>query len=733
MAYGNTVVEPIATIGTGCRLPGGSSSPSRLWTLLKNPRVVASEAPGDRFNINAFYHEDPGYPGTTNSKEAYYLSDDPRPFDAPFFNISATEAKSIDPQQRQLLETVYESLEAAGLRLEALQGSSTGIFCGVMNNDWGELQSADYKSLPQYLATGAARSIIANRISMVALHHAVTALQQNECTPALATGTNLIQAPNIFISTTNIQMLSPTGRSRMWDANADGYARGEGVISIGNGHQPGRTNNGVTMPSSLSQLQLIQNTYARAGLDPRRVQDRCQYFEAQGTGTLAGDPQEAAAIHQAFFGPPASRDGVNNGCDISANRASKGTPANDHEILLVGSVKTVVGHTKGTAGLAGNMKATLSLQHGLIAPNLLFETLSPALEPFASHLKVVTEPIPWPPLPTGVPRRVSVNSFGFGGTNAHAILESYDASVKENVLNSYAGYLKGKPALNLVDFASLGSSIEELVGKIEEEAEAIGKRRKTANSRRCSDTPRILGVFTGQGAQWTQMGWELVGASPVARGWLEEMQNSLVNLRTKYRPSFSLTGELSNSVSKMRSAALSQPLCTALQIIIVNFLRAISVSFTSVVGHSSGEIAAAYAAGYLTATDAIRVAYLRGFVALMAGARNGQPGAMLAADVSAREAADICAKSKGKIALAAENAPSSVTFPGDADAIQLLEKRLKKENKFCRTLQVDTAYHSHHMQPCCRPYLDALEECNVKVKLPPTAQHGIPLYIRKII
>ncbi|KAL6237467.1 hypothetical protein BDW75DRAFT_238255 [Aspergillus navahoensis] len=800
MAYGNNVVETIAIIGAGCRLPGGSSSPSRLWTLLKDPRVVASEAPGDRFDIKAFYHEDPGYPGTTNSKEAYYLSDDPRPFDAPFFNISSNEAESIDPQQRQLLETVYESLEAAGLRLDALQGSSTGVFCGVMNNDWGELQSADYKCLPQYLATGAARSIIANRISyffdwhgpsvvvdtacsssMVALHHAVTALQQNECTLALATGTNLIQAPNIFISTTKIQMLSPTGRSRMWDANADGYARGEGVISIvlkrlrdaiADGdeiqcviratctNQDGRTM-GLTMPSSVSQLQLIQATYERAGLDPRRLQDRCQYFEAHGTGTLAGDPQEAAAIHHAFFGPPTSSDtnGVRHERGTSANSASNGASADDHDVLLVGSVKTVVGHTEGTAGLAGIMKAILSLQHGLIAPNLLFETLNPALEPFASHLKVVTKPTPWPALPAGVPRRVSVNSFGFGGTNAHAILEGYDASVKGNgrtiasgwpltlallpfvfsasserslaaVLTSYAGYLKGKPALNLVDFAATllqrrsalklrvslwASSIEELIGKMEEEAEAIGKRKKTVTSRRCSGSPRILGVFTGQGAQWTQMGWDMVEASPVARGWLEEMQASLDDLPTKYRPRFSLTNELSSPVSKMKSATLSQPLCTALQIIIVNFLRAMGVSFSSVVGHSSGEIAAAYAAGYLTATDAIRVAYLRGFVAPMAGAENGQPGGMLAAGVSAQEAAEICAEYKGTIALAAKNAPSTVTFSGDADAIQSLERKLKEENKFCRILQVDTAYHSHHMQPCCRPYLDALEECNIKV------------------
>ncbi|KAL4739913.1 thiolase-like protein [Aspergillus similis] len=366
-----------------------------------------------RFDINAFYHEDRGYPNTTNSKEAYYIPNDPRLFDALFFNISANETESIDPQQRQLLET-YESLEAAGLRLEALQGSSTGIFCGVINNDGGELQAADYKSLLQYLATGAARSIIANRVSYFFDWHGPL----KECTLALATGTNLIQAPNIFISTTKIQMLSPTGRSRMWNANADGYARGEGVISIvlkrlSNAITDGDniecviratgTNQDGRTTSSASQLQLIKNTYARAGLDPRRLQDRCQYFEARGTGTLAGDPQEAAAIHYAFLGPPASRDKDGS--------------------LLMSSVKTFVGHTEGTAGLAGIMKATLSLQHELIAPNLLSETLNPALEPFASHLKIVTEPTPWPPLPTGVPRRISVNSFRFGGINAHAILE----------------------------------------------------------------------------------------------------------------------------------------------------------------------------------------------------------------------------------------------------------------------------------------------------------------------
>ncbi|KAI9039672.1 type I polyketide synthase [Aspergillus affinis] len=797
--------EPIAIIGTGCRLPGGASSPSRLWDLLKSPRVVASQAPSSRFDMNSFYHEDPSYPGTTNTKEAYYLSDDPHPFDASFFNISAAEAESIDPQQRQLLETVYESLEAAGLRLDTLQGSSTGIFCGVMSNDWGELLSVDYKNLPQYMATGAARSIIANRVSyffdwhgpsivvdtacsssMVALHHAVTALQQQECSLALAAGTNLIQAPNIFVSTTKIQMLSPTGKSRMWDAEADGYARGEGVISIvlkrlrdaladGDSveciiratatNQDGRTM-GLTMPSSVSQLQLIKDTYARAGLNPLRYEDRCQYFEAHGTGTLAGDPQEASAIHHAFFGSPTLDTAVDNSNgflpDTPKTEGSDKRSSNQDEILLVGSIKTVIGHTEGTAGLAGVMKACLSLQNGYIVPNLLFNKLNPELEPFAQHLNLVTKLTPWPSLPPGVPRRVSVNSFGFGGSNAHAILESYGPDSSQNritkkaipcpitphvpvipfvfsaaserslvaVLRCYIKYLNETPTVDLVNFAKSlllhrsalkfrmsiwASSIDALRVQIEDEIDAIRTGKSVrVSTRRSPRQPQVLGVFTGQGAQWAMMGWDLIEISPEARRWLDEMQNGLDTLPAKYRPPFSIIEELSDPTAALGDSRLSQPLCTALQIVLVNFLKSIGVSFASVVGHSSGEIAAAYAAGVLTSTDAIRVAHLRGFVTSMSGAKNGQPGAMLAAGLSADKAVALCAGFDGRVTLAASNTPSLVTLSGDFDAIQSLEKMLNDGERFCRLLRVNTAYHSHHMYPCSGPYLRALEECGIK-------------------
>ncbi|KAF9895148.1 hypothetical protein FE257_000050 [Aspergillus nanangensis] len=789
MALTHPESEPIAIIGIGCRLPGGASTTSRLWELLKSPRMVASEPPTARFDVNSFYHDDSGYPGTTNAREAYYLCEDPRMFDASFFNISAAEAASMDPQQRQLLETVYEALESAGLRLEALQGSSTGIFCGVMNDDWGGLLAADCKAVPRYLATGVARSIIANRISyffdwrgpsvvidtacsssMVALHQACTTLQQRESSLCIAAGANLMPGPNIFISTTKIQMLSPTGRSRMWDAQADGYARGEAITAVAlkrlsdaiadgdhiecviratGTNQDGRTM-GLTMPSSVSQLQLIQSTYARAGLDPRDPEQRCQYFEAHGTGTLAGDPQEASAIHEAFFGPPT----INETNSFAANGSRNNGIARQRDVLLVGSIKTVIGHTEGSAGLAGVIKAALCMRHGFIAPNMLFETLNPALEPFSSHLNVATEITPWPPLLPGVPRRVSVNSFGFGGTNAHAILESYtdaasshgptavlpvvlpflySAASKQSlcaVLKSHVQYLKQNPPPDLMSYASAlyfrrsalacrlafsASGVEDLIIKLQAEADAVKTKTSTrANSQKSSSpSPRILGVFTGQGAQWAQMGLDLVSTSRKACSWLREMDEALSQLPPQYRPSFSLLDEISNPDCNLASASVSQPLCTALQIVLVNFLNALGVSFTVVVGHSSGEIAAAYAVGLMAASDAIKVAYLRGYVASRAGTDNGQRGAMLAAGLSAEEAAETCADYQGRVTMAASNSSSNVTLSGDADAIHELDRKFKDCDKFSRLLRVDTAYHSHHMTRCSCPYLEALRECGI--------------------
>jgi len=351
--------EPIAIVGTGCRFPGGVNSPSALSKLLENPRDVSQEIPQDRFDVNGYYHPDGSHHGTTNVRRSYLMQDNLRTFDAGFFNISPNEADSMDPQQRLLLEVVYEALEKGGHPIEQLRGSDTAVYVGTMGVDYNDTLLRDLNTIPTYFATGTNRAIISNRVSyyfdwhgpsmtidtacsssLIAVHQAVTALRTGESRVALACGTQVILGPGrssyptplaflnrqlteiaeVFVFESKMRMLSPTGYSRMWDADADGYARGEGVAAIvlkrlsdaiadgdhieclirGTGANQDGHSTGLTVPSSEAQAALIRQTYARAGLDLEDPRDRPQFFEAHGTGTKAGDPKEAAAIYECF-------------------------------------------------------------------------------------------------------------------------------------------------------------------------------------------------------------------------------------------------------------------------------------------------------------------------------------------------------------------------------------------------------------------------------------------------
>lgn len=315
--------EPIAIIGTGCRFPGGCNSVSKLWELLKEPRDLAKKIPADRFNIDRFYHKQGNHHGTTNVRESYFLEEDIAQFDHKFFAIPPAEAAAIDPQQRLLLEVTYEALESGGYTLDSLHDSDTSVYVGIMCDDYKLQQSQDLDFLPTYNATGTANSNASSRISyffnwhgpsmtidtacsssLVAVHEAVQTLRTGRSRMAIAAGTNLILYPFAYVAESNLNMLSPTGRSRMWDADADGYARGEGVATIllktlsaaledgdqiisvireiGINHD-GRTT-GLTMPSATAQAKLIRKVYMDSGLNPDDVADRCQFFEAHGTG-----------------------------------------------------------------------------------------------------------------------------------------------------------------------------------------------------------------------------------------------------------------------------------------------------------------------------------------------------------------------------------------------------------------------------------------------------------------
>ncbi|TWU72717.1 putative nrps-t1pks biosynthetic cluster [Metarhizium rileyi] len=774
-----TVVEPIAIIGTGCRFPGQCDNPSKLWDLLRKPRDLLKEIPENRFSTDAFYHPKNYHHGTSNVRHSYILEEDLKNFDAQFFGINSVEAQSVDPQQRLLLETVYESLESAGLSVKELQGSDTAVYVGVMSADFTDMIGRDTEMFPTYFATGTARSILSNRLSyffdwhgasmtidtacsssLIAMHQAVQTLRGGESSVAVVAGSNLILGPEQYIAESKLQMLSPTGRSRMWDSDADGYARGEGVAAIvlktlsraiADGdhiecvvretglNQDGRTP-GITMPSAAAQEALIRATYARAGLDLGKRADRPQFFEAHGTGTPAGDPVEAEAISKAFFGPQTHFE-----------------PCGPDDTLFAGSIKTVIGHTEGTAGLAAVIKSSLALQAGVIPPNLLLNKVNPQIEPFYGNVQIVSAAQKWPNISKGSVRRVSVNSFGFGGANCHAILESFDPEMSEEqsmeystpcfapflfsaasestlteTLERYQEYLKPGNAGATVRLSDLSwtlsnrrstlpwravvtasSDVEDLRRKLKKGTEFTNESSNSLSAKSRGLKPRILAIFTGQGAQWPRMGAELVEKSPAASRILARLDKSLQSLDRRDRPTWSLREQLTAGAdSAVGTASVSQPICTAVQILLVDMLRAAGIEFSAVIGHSSGEICAAYASGYLSSEDAIRVAYYRGLHMKSVT----QEGAMLAVGTSYEDAKELCELPafEGRVCVAASNSPVSVTLSGDAEAIDEIKLILDEEKKFTRYLKVDRAYHSHHMKACSRPYVSSLQRCAVQ-------------------
>ncbi|KAJ0418299.1 lovastatin nonaketide synthase [Aspergillus carlsbadensis] len=775
-------MEPIAIVGSACRFPGSATSPAKLWELLKSPRNVLRQFPAERLAVQNFYNANGEYHGRTDVKgSSYLLDEDPRLFDASFFRISPKEAESMDPQQRIILETVFESLESAGRTLHMMEGSNTGVYVGVMTADYHDIQMRDPDSFATYTATGTARSILSNRVSyvfdlkgpsitfdtacsssLVALHQAVQALRNGETSQAIVAGSTLLLDPSMYIAESNLHMLSPDSRSRMWDAAANGYARGEGCAAVvlkplskaiqDNDHieciirasgvnSDGRTK-GITMPSAEAQTALIRQTYAAAGLDP--AVDRCEFFECHGTGTLAGDPVEARAVHDAFF-----PDGA----------------VHDKAPVYCGSIKTIIGHLEGCAGLAGVLKASLALQNKSIPPNMHFNKLNPEIAPYYGNLQVPTKLSPMVEQ-RNRPLRASVNSFGFGGTNAHVILERYEhapvgqsegryeissngllssgpfvfsaksRSALHRQLESYRDYIDNNEEINLdtlryilqsrrtifpVRSALPASSRKELLQMLTEciglPEEKIGIQAVSEGS---GSAARILGVFTGQGAQSAQMGKALMERCAKFRESIVDSQSFLRQLPDA--PSWSLIEELSASteLSNVSKAQYSQPLCTAIQIALVDLLRAVGIHLVTVVGHSSGEIGAAYAAGILTARDAMGISYYRGLVARFAKGDHGQLGGMVAVGLGMQEAQKVCSTPQfaGRISVAACNGPSSVTLAGDADAAKEMKAYCDGREIFARQLHVDTAYHSHHMQRCAEAYRRYLKDLHIRIQAP---------------
>ncbi|KAK8144539.1 hypothetical protein G3M48_005656 [Beauveria asiatica] len=733
-----SALEPIAIIGAACRFSGCASSQAGLWQMLSSGMTGWSAHAGSRFVADAFWHPTANRSGTFNTRGLHLLRQDPAVFDNDFFGISGLEAEAIDPNQRMMLELAYETFENAGISMEQLQGSHTGVYCAVPYNDYDHIIARDPETSPVYRFTGTGPALMANRVSyvfdlkgpsmsidtacsstLVALHEACRALRAGDAAQMLIGGSNLILDPDKLTVMSSMQFLSDSGRCFSFDARGSGYGRGEGVAAVllkplhaamrdgdairglirGSAVGSDGKTSGITMPSPDAQYHTIMRAYESAGLDPCNT----LYVEAHGTGTAAGDECEMTAFHRAF-------------CQ---NR--KGN-------LLVNSVKANLGHTEAVSGLAGLFKALMMLERGMITPHPTLETVNRKLDLVNRGIEVPERLIGWP---QNMARRASLNGSGYGGTNAHVILEAWPPhcqSTDGNKSNVGSGSLAtNSEALDEISATNSMHGVHKphIRVFVWSHQRELGLSRMAAVWRRFlraaqvnKDGPDLHSLAYTLSCRRSKLAYrcalvasnldELVdGVGRLAIG-TPRPRKALLNPRVCFfftgnlGTGWSLVDELAKPEHETRihDAELCQPSCTALQIALVDLLRSWHVRPEFVCGHSSGEIAAAYAAGALTASDAIKVAYHRGqAVQYLARIAPGRRGSMLAVGLGEEDARrHLTAWHQGKVTVACINSPGSVTLSGDESAIDSIASELRAAKVFCRKLRVGVAYHSQHMK-----------------------------------
>lgn len=732
----------IAIIGIACRFPGGVEGPDDFWQLLCDERDAVTAIPPDRFGTAFYQHPSKREPGKSYTFAAGVV-DDVAGFDAEFFGISPREAAQMDPQQRLLLELAWEAFEDAGVRPAAMRGRDCGVFVGVAGMDYGNRNMDDMNTIDPYSATGNTLSIASNRVSylfdlrgpsmsvdtacsssLVALHQAVRALQSGETAMALAGGVNLLLHPFGFVSFSKASMLSPRGRCRAFDATGDGYVRAEGgafvllkpldqaladgdtihAVIAGSGvNSDGHSHGGINVPAAATQADLLRAVYRRAGIDPRTL----AYLEAHGTGTAVGDPIEARALIDAVSG---------------------GRPESDP--LLIGSVKTNIGHLETASGMAGLLKAVLCLKHRAVPRSLHFETPNPGIDFDGGRLRVVDR---FTPLERGeAPLTIGINSFGFGGTNAHVVIT--EAAAPAPTAQSAARIDAPLPPLVLTarSPAALAAVAARYLARLQSGADwaalaaAAARRRQWLEHRAviapadraeglaalaalaepsarglpaCAvqgqavegDAP-VAFVYAGNGSQWAGMGKRLYGEDAVFRAALDE-----VDALWRADGNASLVEVMCEGVDVAWLAATenAQPLLFAMQVGITRVLTARGIHFDAAVGHSVGEIAAAWASGALTLAEAVRVIRIRsGAQGLTRGA-----GRMAAAGVGEAAARDWIARLDlaAAIEIAGANSPDSVTLAGSQAALDALGAALADAGHFYQMLDLDYAFHSSRM------------------------------------
>ncbi len=743
--------EPIAIVGMGCRFPGDANTLEHFWNLLHHGVDTITEIPSDRWNLDDLYDSNPEALGKVYTRAGGFLHQHHiDQFDPQFFGISPKEALSLDPQHRLLLQVSWEALENMGQAPQNLENSLTGVFFGISQIEYARLALSDsnqYEQLNIYDGTGSGLSFASGRLSfllglqgpsmsidtscsssLLAVHLACQSLRNRECNLAIVGGVNLNLLPEGTILLSTAKALSPDGRCKTFDASADGFSRGEGcgvvilkrvsdaindrdiiwAVIRGSAVNHDGPSSGLTVPNQIAQEKLIHQALKNAKVEPIQV----SYVEAHGTGTSLGDPIEVGALASVL-------------CDPHRNWENP---------LAIGSVKTNIGHLEAGAGIASLIKVVMSLHHEEIPPNLHFYTPNPHIPWNEFPLVVPTSPMPWPR--GEQPRIAGVSSFGMSGTNAHVLLEEAPIQLKvtakdslerpihilslsaktEKALNQlvsrYQKYLETHPGLELADIcytanigrnqfkhrlAVIASDQQELVKKLsnlEAKEEVTGVLFGQLYSGESST--KVAFIFTGQGSQYQNMGWQLYQTQPVFRKALDKCDQILSSYIEKSLLKVIYSQDVQDSnYSLLEQTAYTQPAIFAIEYALAELWKSWGIKPDVVLGHSVGEYVAACIAGVFTLEDGLKLIATRAKLMQQLPSK----GRMLAVMASEQKVNQLITPYAEKVAVAAINGPESVVISGASEFIEELNRRIENEGIKTKYLEVSHAFHSPLMKP----------------------------------